>query len=208
MATRRIMSIHDDGVGEGSELAFPTMSSCSACICVLDDRLVGVHKTQGWVPFHDKIFAHAKRLIGTSTVHGLYVAGWNAGGSQHDLQKISTALGLTGTRRASIWYANFTNATEKRESGGVNDAYKPTPFGNKMTDLCTFAFRNGTKAPKVGVKRTSKVTVHAIDALAGQRAIDAHRLGMNDREKQMLSYEELIDTPSDHLHWLSFTSFS
>ena len=42
-----MMTIHDDRAGEGLNLAFPNMSTCAAIICVLDDRLVGVHKTMG-----------------------------------------------------------------------------------------------------------------------------------------------------------------
>lgn len=206
MTTRRIMSIHDDCAGDGVDLAFPTMSSCAACICVLDDRLVGVHKTQGWVPFHDKLFNYAKRLIGTAKVHGLYVAGWNADTTRHDLSQIANALGLTGSRQVRMWSANYTNTTKAAPSGKLNDAHRPGPLKNKMTDLCTFAFMNGTQAPKVGIKRESKVTVHAIMARDAERKIDAQKLGMSDRESQMLSYEEMIDTPSSHLHFVTFQS--
>ena len=206
MKTRNIMSIHDDGAGAGLDLAFPTMSSCAACICVLNDRLVGVHKTQGWVPNHDKLFAYAQRLIGTDRVHGLYIAGWNAGDEQHEVRKISTALGLTGARRAPVWLANYSNTTTKAPSGNTVVAFRPGPFNNKMTDLCAFAYRNGTQAPSVGVKRTSKVTVHSIEGGYAQRKSDAQKLGMSERESSFLSYVEDIETPSEHLHMLTFVS--
>jgi len=206
--TRDIMSIHDDGAGEGPSLAFPTMSSCSACICVLDDRLVGVHKTQGSDTIHLKLFAYAKQLIGTAKVHGLYVAGWNAGTDQHhDLNEIARGLGLAGARRAPIFCADYNNSSYTTPRGRKAMAFKPGTFNRKMTDLCTFAFRNGTGAPTVGVKRMTKVTVHDLDQYASQRKEDRVRLGMGVRESLMLSYPERINTPSSHLHGIAFQSF-
>ena len=204
------MSIHDDCFGSGENLAFPTMSSCSACICVLDDRLVGVHKTQGWHQnTHDSLFKFARKSIGTAKVHGLYVAGWNAGSDQHhDLGTISQKFGLTGTRKAPIWVFDYKNASIKAPSGNKSDAFKPGVLNNKMSDLCTFAFRDGTQAPKVGVKRTTKVTVHQLDEFSSKRKDDRHRFGMTQRESFMLSYPENLETPSNHLHYVNFESFS
>lgn len=207
--SREIMSIHDDAAGQGAALAFPTMSSCSACICVLAGRMVGVHKTMGWENLHDKLFSYARSLIGTDRVYGLYVAGWNAGSDQHhDLRRIASRLGLTGMRQAPIRYFDYNNSTMRTRRGTREETYKPGTFNNKISDLCTFAFQQGTRAPNVGIKRTSKVDVHAIEKFSSKRSSDRRYLGFSVRESLMISYPERIETPSDHLHAVTFQSFS
>src|SRR5262249_19522159 len=96
--SRTYCAIHDDQYGVGTELAFPTMSSCAACVVVLDDRLVGIHKTQGWHRFSKRAFQLAAREIWGHRMHRLYIAGWNVGSPEsHNIDEIRRALGCLAT---------------------------------------------------------------------------------------------------------------
>lgn len=154
--TISLMTIHDDRAGQGSNLAFPNMSSCAAIVCVLGNRLVGVHKTQGAITGKQlDLFAYAKTLINNETVHKIVVTGWNAGtgvGAKHDAAAIRNALGQPNV---ATYFYNLATSTQGAHD---SDAFKTGIFKSKMSDLCTFAAQNGTNFPRISVKRTTKVT--------------------------------------------------
>jgi hypothetical protein len=194
------ISIHDDMYGEGTDLAFPTMSSCCAIIAVLNNRLVGVHKTQDLSPggvwgraqsnsrytkTHAKILEDAAALIkGGGGASELYVAGWGvteAGGS-HDVTDIQNALGCA---TVPTFIYNYADSFTPNRSGIGVTAY--THFGGghkKANDVCTFAFHRGKQSPRIAVKRTTKVAI--VTPNSG-----------NTGGKALV---ETLETPSDHLH--------
>jgi len=157
----KLMTIHDDRTGQGENLAFPSMSSCAAVICVLNDRLVGVHKTQGAISGRQlRLFNYAKTLIGGEQVHKVVIAGWRAEkGSTvgHAPNEIRKALDLPDV---ATYYLNYATTTHGPKD---DSAYKTGFFKTAMTDLCTFAHRNGTDFPMITVKRSSKVANSNID---------------------------------------------
>lgn len=171
--TISLMTIHDDCAGQGTNLAFPNMSSCSAIVCVLGNRLVGVHKTKGAIDGKKlDLFAYAKTLINNEIVHKIVITGWKAGpgvAAWHDAAAIRNSLGQPNV---ATYFYNLATTTK----GAYNsDAYKTGIFKDKMSDLCTFASQNGTNFPRISVKRTSKVTNANI---AMKTLMDAgHRMG-------------------------------
>lgn len=190
------MSIHDDQTGEGADLAFPTMSTCCACICRLHNRLVGVHKTQGWDGGRVRLFAHAVGLINADPVLELFLLGWRVGDANfHDVPQIRGALGCNAV---TTYTYNFANTTTLSGLGNQVMAHRsPRSFGNMTVGLCTFAFSQPNASPTIGLKRSAKIVVtpqglaarHAHTAAHGGRAV-ARYFGM----------VEDIETPSDHLH--------
>jgi hypothetical protein len=189
------VSIHDDMYGEGTELAFPAMSTCSASIAVLGDRLVGVHKTMDneagdlrgrWTKTHLKILEAAALLIKDGGgARELYIAGWRvtAAGGRHEAAPIQAALSCSDVPTYICKYAD----SFKIGKSGAATAY--THFGGghkKANDVCTFAFHRHGGSPVIGIKRTNKV------------AIVVQKLGKQGGEEQV----ETIETPSDHLHEL------
>ncbi len=154
--TISLMTIHDDCAGEGANLAFPNMSSCAAIVCVLGDRLVGIHKTLGAITGKQlALFEYAKSLIDNDTVYKIVITGWKAGVGctvGHDAATVRNAL---GNPNVATYFFNLATTTKgSRDS----DAYKTGTSKSKMSDLCTFAARNGTDFPRITVKRTTKVT--------------------------------------------------
>ncbi len=144
--TRVVMSIHDDQTGEGPDLVFPTMSTCCACICVLANRLVGVHKTQGWRARLITLFRHAVGLINNAHMNGLYLVGWNVGNpTYHDVPQIRAALNCMAVP-TSIY--NLANATK---ANGAMAFEAPRSMGDQTSDVCTFAFGNAGHAPHIGI---------------------------------------------------------
>jgi hypothetical protein len=188
------VSIHDDMYGEGTQLAFPAMSTCSAIIAVLDDRLVGVHKTmdrapdggQRWTNTHAKILtAAAAKIRSGGGARELYIAGWRVQGTdgRHEVAPIRAALGCADVPTYLYNYADSFKASR----GGGETAY--THFGGrhkKANDVCTFAFHRGNEPPLIGIKRTTKVTI--VTKNSGPYGGEA--------------LVETIETPSDHLHEL------
>lgn len=154
MTTWTCMSLHDDQVGQGDMLAFPTMSTCAAILCNLDDRLVGIHKTIGWVAQTDMLVRIALEMIDGDPVRGLYILGWDLDDTdRHDVARIRDALGCQGV---PTWTYNYSNRTGE---DGVRRFQAPRSFGDIVVDLCTLArFRAGDD-PVISVKRTSKVFV-------------------------------------------------
>lgn len=148
-STVAMMVVHDDRAGAGEQLAFPNMSSCAAVVCVLDDMLVGVHKTRGPIAGKQQaLFSYARdELIDGATVHRIVVAGWEVDrdGDVHSAVAIRNALGAP---KAPVFYYNFGEARGTYQTGFTK---------KKMSDLCTFATRNGTGFPQITVKRTTKV---------------------------------------------------
>lgn len=199
MATvRNIMSIHDDQFGEGNDLAFPTMSTCSAVICVLGNTLFGIHKTQG-AP-RPGLFAYAQNALNGRQVHALYVAGWNAGRAAfHDITAIRNALGIGAPPTYVYDYHNTWEFLPRRQWRGrrprTQMAFSAGTFVKKTTDLCTFAtFTANNTAPEIGIKRSLKVHVQAVAGFF-QGLVPVH--GANAR---YVAGPETITTPSDHLH--------
>ncbi|MGF6856942.1 hypothetical protein [Paraburkholderia sp. CI3] len=202
--TRTVMSIHDDQTGEGTALAFPTMSTCSAIICVLVDRLVGVHKTQGWRGSTNTLFARAVALIGGDRVYELYIAGWNVGSKEyHNISQIQNALGCADVATYVLDYHNADVIIKNKHSGDLvnqqafqarkGKVFTPSP----TSDLCTFAFHTGKRNPTIGIKRSSKVNITASDNDAVRE-----NLKREGRDGMMIAVTEDIQTPSDHLHIL------
>jgi hypothetical protein len=204
--TRNILAIHDDEYGEGTALAFPTMSSCAACVCVLDNTLVGVHKTQGTYGRHTRLFQLAVLAIGGRLVRRLYIAGWNVGVQNcHDVGQIQQDLGCQNTPTYTFNFANAQKTHAQQNGDGLeyvqHQAFKAGWFVSKAEDLCTFAFHDGTYTPRIGVKRTSKVAVDISNRDADKAQLyNAHR-----RDSDYMAVNESITTPSNHLHWLTFT---
>lgn len=163
-STKSMMVIHDDRAGEGGDLAFPNMSTCAAVICVLNDRLVGVHKTAGSISGRQKnLFDFAKEeLIKGAQVHKLVIAGWSAKtgqNSSHSPTEIRNALGCQDAATYVFDYATTTLSGKNTHSGKKikEPAFKTHTMGSKMKDLCTFVTHSGTGFPIVTVKRTTKV---------------------------------------------------
>ena len=148
-ATVSMVTVHDDRAGAGDRLAFPNMSSCAAVVCVLDGTLVGVHKTIGPIAAKQReLFDYARDdLISGARVHRIVIAGWGADRDSgvHPAVAIRNALGVPD---APVSYYSF---------GDPTGTYKTGSGKKKMTDLCTFAVRNGTGFPIITVKRTTKV---------------------------------------------------
>jgi len=201
--TRTVTSIHDDQAGSGQSLAFPTMSTCSACICVLADRLVGAHKTQGWRETTNMLFKQAAAMIDGDRVYELYIAGWNVGNEEcHNITQIRNALGCADVPTYAYDYHNTEVTVRNTHSGELvtqqafqarkGKVFTPSP----TSDLCTFAFHTGKRNPAIGIKRSSKVTVTAVD----QKAVNANM--KQGRKGMMMAVTEDIETPSDHLHQL------
>jgi hypothetical protein len=201
--TRTVTSIHDDQMGSGTSLAFPTMSTCSASICVLADRLVGVHKTQGWSGIKTTLFEEAAALIGEGKVYELYIAGWNVASEEHhDINQIRNALGCAKVPTYVFDYHNADVIVTNRHSGKMLNqqafqarkgrVFTPSP----TSDLCTFAFHTGKRNPIIGIKRSTKVAITASDNDAFKKNQKLGRKGM------MIALTEDIQTPSDHLHFL------
>lgn len=196
------VSIHDDMYGEGTELAFPAMSTCSAIIAVLDDRLVGVHKTMDrdaadplgrWTKTHLKILDAASTLIKAGGgARELYVAGWRvlSAGGKHEVAPIRAALNCSDV---PTYLYDYMDSFKIGKSGAAT-AY--THFGGghkKANDVCTFAYHRGKEPPRIGIKRTTKVTIVVQNS------------GVQGGKAQV----ETIETPSNHLHELwKFTDFS
>ncbi len=190
------VSIHDDMYGEGTSLAFPSMSTCSAAIAVLSDRLVGVHKTMDlsaddprgrWTSTHKKILEGAAALIAAGGgARELYIAGWRvmSAGGRHEVAPIQAALGCSDVPTYIYDYAD----SFKIGKSGNPTAY--THFGGgshkKANDVCTFAFHRDHEPPRIGLKRTTKVTI----------------VTNNSGSQGGQALVETIETPSDHLHVL------
>lgn len=197
-ATVSMMTIHDDRAGEGLNLAFPNMSTCAAIICVLDDRLVGVHKTMGSISGKQlQLFDYAKTLIDGDTVHKVIIAGWNAttaSDSKHPPVEIRNALGCPDAATYIFNYATTTLTSKNTHSGKkiTQPAFKTHMTGSKMKDLCTFAARNGTDFPHISAKRTTKVG----------NAMDGKTLyadGMGSDLAKFGSVAEDVTSSHDHL---------
>lgn len=112
-------------------------------------RLVGVHKTIGAIAGkQQQLFDYARDdLINGARVHRIVIAGWGVArdGGVHSAVAIRNALGVPN---APVSFYSFGAATGTYETG----------LGKKkMSDLCTFASRNGTGFPLITVKRTTKV---------------------------------------------------
>jgi hypothetical protein len=181
------------------------MSTCAACICVLDNQLVGIHKTQGWPPSHGRLFQLAVAAIGAAVVRRPYIAGWNVGDPAcHDVAQIRAALGCLGVPTFTFNYANTIQTHLQWDGCGLqfihDRVFKPAWYVSKAIDLCTFAFHDGTQVPAIGVKRTTKVAVDN-SARQAQRDLLISRHGVADALR--MGVTETITTPSDHLHWLT-----
>ncbi len=194
---RTMMSIHDDQTGEGTDLAFPTMSTCAAIICVLQNSLVGIHKTQGWRASTNTLFGHALGLINGQAVREIYIAGWNMHDpNAHDPQQIVAALNCANVPH---WVCNYTNTTVTvtGTTGKVTQSAFKAGSAKKTSDLCTFVFHKGASDPQIGMKRTSKVLV----TTASQPAKNAHMAQHGGfGTARYFGMDEGITTPSGHLH--------
>jgi hypothetical protein len=203
--SRTFCALHDNMYGAGQQLAFPTMSTCAACICVLDNQLVGIHKTQGWGSRQVRLFQLAVAAIGAAVVRRLYIAGWNVGDpDRHDVAQIRAALGCLGVPTFTFNYANTIQTHLQWDGRGLqfihNRVFQPAWYVSKAINLCTFAFHEGTQVPTIGVKRTTKVAVDN-SARQAQRDLLVSMYGMAD--SLYMGVAETITTPSDHLHWLT-----
>jgi hypothetical protein len=199
MASRTLLSIHDDQYGQGTELAFPTMSTCSAAIAVTAGGLVGVHKTMDrtptagvaashdtlWTGTHKKIFDAAKQLIDDAGgAQELYVCGWNVeakGGGRHEVGLIQSRLGC---QAVPTFVYNYTSYITTNQYGNPQAVSKHA--GKAAKDVCTFAFFRAGQPPIIGLKRTTKVQVPNPNQ------------GSQGGEAKV----ETLVTPSDHLHEL------
>lgn len=190
--TRYMMSMHDDQAGEGVALAFPTVSTCAAVIAVLGDRLVGLHKTSGISRNYGKLMQRGLSLLGGCYVRALYMAGWNLDQpSKHDPRAIRQVLGCA---HVPIYISNLSSTRDSLE--------RTHPFATAANDVCIFAYHQGSRAPRIGLKRSSKVTVKR--SVGGTQQINqlAQQLGMGFA--LIYGVEEEITTTSDHLHELQF----
>jgi hypothetical protein len=128
------MSILDDQAGSGTDLAFPSMSSCAAIICVLPGGLVGIHKTQGDQPKHTRLYAHAQGLIAGAAISDLYIIAFLAG---HNVTTIKTAFGC-----AAAWTYDLARKNVSTANG-----------------VCTFAGFQAGLDPLISYKRSTKVVL-------------------------------------------------
>jgi hypothetical protein len=192
---QQFVSIHDDQYGQGQDLAFPTMSTCSCVIAVVGDRLVGVHKTMDrgadevsvdtlWTGNHKKIFAGAAEMIvKAGGAQEIYVVGWNvkAVGGRHEVSLIRDRLNC---QTVSTYVFDFTSYVTTNKWGNPQSVTRSA--GKACKDVCTFAFYRAGQAPRIGLKRTTKVKTPQPNQ------------GQQGGEGQ----SETIVTPSDHLHEL------
>ena len=197
-STKTLMTIHDDRAGEGATFAFPTMSSCAAVICVMQDRLVGIHKTQGNITGKPaQLFNYARNtLIHGDQIRMIVIAGWNAttgNSSMHSPTDIRSAL---GAQNVPAYIFNYATTT-KKTNGFTAHAMKTGATHAKMTDLCTFVSRNGTGFPFISVKRSTKVTnvntvMSSLQKQGHQFGSDTFRFGSVD-EQVTSSHDHLIN---------------
>lgn len=195
--TTTMMSIHDDQIGEGMELAFPTMSSCAAIIAVTSEGLIGLHKTVGWNALKSLYFGMARDMIGHRLVSQLIVAGWHAGKADfHDIDQIRAELHLNDVYTTYCDYATGHNGKEDTFQPARKGLWKP----RATACLCTFASLR-TGMPQVSIKRSAKVRV-ARDPNNNEFQINVGRYNGDNRKAARCGVYESITTPSGHRHVL------
>lgn len=142
--TRGLVLIPENCVGAGTELGFPNMSTCTAVVCVLDDRLVGGHFTRDSVGDRAETQTLCGRIVnavGGARVNRLVVVGWN---KNHNPTAIKNALGL---------------------GASVNEAFDVdgTSYGwGRLLDYAMFLyfrFVSAREAPVAWFKRDTKVSL-------------------------------------------------
>ena len=170
--TKTLMTIHDNRAGQGMDLSFPSMSTCAAIICVMEYRLVGLHKTLGPATDSGGLFKYAKTLIGEDKVHLIAIAGWVAKeeeGWLHNPRGIREQLDQVDT---PTYYYNYETGSYTTRNNNRRPLFKPNKYRRRMIDLCTFASHNGTDFPLVSFKRSTKVTVTPANANSQYGSVD------------------------------------
>jgi len=140
------MILVDDCVGQGDELAFPKMSTCTAVVAVSNNTLIGGHFTADFAAPGAPPAAHTTskmtkmlNLIGGNPIDQLLIIGFN---NNHNPQNIKNGLGC------GVGGAN---------AGAVVEAYDIARKDLAELTL-VFTFVAGTVRPNVEFKRQSKVT--------------------------------------------------
>ena len=141
---RQMMIIVDDNVGEGPELAFPKVSTCSAVVAVLPNTLVGGHFTADTAPNLQQAAAHTQanaarmqELIGEQPIGRLLIVGYNA---NHNPDNVRRLLGCAAGGR-------HPNATV--------EAYDIARKGI-VEVMLVFTHAGAQQRPRVEFKRQSK----------------------------------------------------
>ena len=205
MAFSRIATrILEQQAGAGTFLIFPGVSTCTACVCVLNDELVGVHATMRMSTGTGNDAAPwelARELIGEAAVNRLYIIGWDPRGSQ-SISAIREHLRCTSvdTYVCDLNNAAHTNgamrfspAAPNATLGGVWRYFAP----RHATDLAILAeFTDRTTMPTFSIKRQSKVTV---TPLPGDRTRRFNRFRADSAS---------VTKTSDHFHYLRGAAFT
>ena len=142
---RHMMILVDDCTGQGNELAFPKMSTCTAVVAVTNNTLIGGHFTAdaaalGAPAAHTtRNVAKMQNLLGANPINRLLIVGFN---NNHNPQNIRDALGC-GVGGA--------------HAGAIVEAYD---IARKEIGELTlvFTFVNAGVRPLVEFKRQTKVT--------------------------------------------------
>lgn len=193
--TKMMMTIHDDQTGEGTNLAFPTMTSCCACICRLDDRLVGVHKTQGWGPGRIALFDHARSLFRGDAVRELFFVSWSFTAANHDVAQMRNALHCAAV---PTYTYELGNTTTTSGLGNLVPANRAPRSNTTVTDVCTLAALNDRGSVVIGLKQSAKVTV-AADPNQLDYEFNLYNHG-GFAVGQFFAVDEAVTTPSGHMH--------
>ncbi len=142
---RHMMILVDDCVGQGMELAFPKMSTCTAVVIVSNNDLIGGHFTADPAPAGTAAAGHTNskmtkmlNLLGGNPINQLLIVGFN---NNHNPQNIKDGLGC------GVGGAN---------AGAIVEAYD-IARKDVMELTLVFTFVAANVRPDVEFKRQSKV---------------------------------------------------
>lgn len=201
-----MMCLREEGVGKGKKLVFPNMSSCAAFILVLDDDLIGIHKTTS--TNNDLINFQVERATKSISNNQkedlkLYVAGWglNDPVKFHDVKAVAQCISEKLNLEAGalpIYVSDFGK------------------LGSKCKEWCLFAEVKSGKV-EVGVRPNDKVYCSSENQFANIRndkeELDKLRETKNSRGEKIkfaaraLSYEEEISTTIETTEECNFQEF-
>jgi len=205
--------IGEEQAGEGTSLCFARMSTCVACICVLQNTLVGVHSVAYSSANMPAAFAAALALINGRAVNALYLVGWRLNDAQsgwHDVAGIRQSLGCGAVPAYGMDLATTQSSTDDSSwyvphapDAALGSAWR-TVAPKKITDLALFADWTGATTVSLGVKRSSKVTIGPADPVASNALVQ----NTTARTMRYYALPAPVSTPSVHLHPLTQSDFT
>jgi len=149
--------------GEGNELAFPSMSSCVAVICLLDGgSLVGIHKTTSQASTN-KYWEAAIAVINKRKILRIYVVGWittETGETAHSPKEIVSFLmpdDNENEEKVQLFvsdYGEIKKVSEEKEKSAITNRKREEVGGGT---LCTFARLNADMSVSIGFRQNQKL---------------------------------------------------